>query len=460
MAEPLPITLALRALRPPLRDRRFWLVQLLVIAIALGHEAADMDNFLKPIGVPSFVTVSFFLVPIVYAALNFGLTGSFATAVWVTLLTLPDFAVIDQTEHHWVDGLQLAVIDAVAIFVGQRVERERLARQRSEEAGEAYRKAEARYRALFTSSSAPIFVVEPDGSVRESNPAAQALLGDGPAGRPIGDLLPVSYRALCDHAVDVIRLAGPDGDVRDLRPYCTAIETEEGQMVQVLLQDVTEERRERERMTAYAAHVVQAQEEERRRIGQELHDEPLQALIQLYRQLADGRHGGTEARLRELDDAGGLLDRTIRDLQQLAHGLRPPILDDLGVVSALRRATEDFGDRNALEVRFQVAGQVRRLEAPLELSVFRIAQEALRNVERHAAARNVSLRLDFRPNRVRVEVEDDGIGFQAEELQASTRSLGLLGMKERAHLLGGGLVIESRPGAGTLVRVELPTADE
>ncbi len=415
MAEPLPITLALRALRPPLRDRRFWLVQLLVIAIALGHEAADMDNFLKPIGVPSFVTVSFFLVPIVYAALNFGLTGSFATAVWVTLLTLPDFAVIDQTEHHWVDGLQLAVIDAVAIFVGQRVERERLARP---------------------------------------------LLGDGPAGRPIGDLLPVSYRALCDHAVDVIRLAGPDGDVRDLRPYCTAIETEEGQMVQVLLQDVTEERRERERMTAYAAHVVQAQEEERRRIGQELHDEPLQALIQLYRQLADGRHGGTEARLRELDDAGGLLDRTIRDLQQLAHGLRPPILDDLGVVSALRRATEDFGDRNALEVRFQVAGQVRRLEAPLELSVFRIAQEALRNVERHAAARNVSLRLDFRPNRVRVEVEDDGIGFQAEELQASTRSLGLLGMKERAHLLGGGLVIESRPGAGTLVRVELPTADE
>ncbi len=453
-----PREIATRALHPPVHDPRFWIVQALVVAIAIGHEAADIDDFLTPIGVPAFATVALFLVPIVYAALNFGLTGSFATAVWVTALTLPDFLVIDKAEHHWVDGVQLAIIDAVAIFVGQRVERERLARQRAEAAGDAYRKAEARYRALFTSSHAPILVVEPDGRVRESNPAAQRLLQGQLAGRPVAELLDADYAELSANRVDVVHLRHMRGETRDLRPFCTAIETEEGEFVQLLLHDVTEERREQQRLTAFAADLLRAQEDERRRIGQEIHDEPLQALIQLYRRLAGSEPSDMGEARAEIGESAKLMDGIIGDLRELARGLRPPALDDLGVVAVLRLTVGEFGQRNALEVRFEVAGDARRLPPEVELCLFRIAQEALHNVERHAAARNVALRLVFGTDCVWLEVEDDGIGFDVAETQSHTRSMGLVGMNERAQLVGGSLEITSAPDKGTLVRAALPLA--
>ena len=332
-----------RALRPPIRDRRFWLVQGLVVAIAAGHELADTANFITPIGIPGFATVALFLVPIVYAALNFGLTGSFATAALVTLLTVPDFFVIDKADHHWIDGTQLAIIDAVAIFVGQRVERERLA-----------------------------------------------------------------------------------------------------------------SRREAQRMTAYAANIVLAQEEERRRIGQEIHDEPLQDLIQLYRRVADATEGEAPAIIGDLRESEGVLAATIKNLRDIARGLRPPGLEDLGLVPALRRLAQEFGERNALNVSFEVVGQVRRLDPGVELGAYRIAQQALHNVERHAAARAVTVAVNFGGKSVRVDILDDGIGFDLNQMQSDSTSLGLLGMRERAQLLGGSLAVQSKPDLGTSVRAVLP----
>ncbi|HEY8839289.1 MAG TPA: sensor histidine kinase [Candidatus Dormibacteraeota bacterium] len=332
-----------RALWPPIHDRRFWLVQGLVVAIAAGHELADTANFITPIGIPGFATVALFLVPIVYAALNFGITGSFATAAWVTLLTLPDFFVIDKADHHWIDGTQLAIIDAVAIFVGQRVERERLA-----------------------------------------------------------------------------------------------------------------SRREAQRLTAYAANIVLAQEEERRRIGQEIHDEPLQDLIQLYRRVADAPDVEATAIVDELRESEGVLAATIKNLRDIARGLRPPALDDLGLVPALRRLTQEFGEPNALDVSFEVIGEVRRLEPGVELGAYRIAQQALHNVERHAAARAVKVRVNFGDRSLGIEILDDGIGFDLNRTQADSTSLGLLGMHERAQLLGGSLSVHSKPDLGTTVRAVLP----
>jgi len=448
----------LRALRPPVRDRRFWVVQALVLAIAVGHEAADADNFLGPLGVPAFATVGLFLVPIVYAALNFGLPGSLATGLLVTALTLPDLFVVNRlTEHQWVDGVQLAIIDAVAIFVGQRVERERLARKKAEDSGDALRKAEARYRALFVASPAPILVVEREGQLREANPAAKALLPAAVAGSPIVELLGVPYAEICAGEVDLIKLRDAQGQERELRPSCASIDTEDGPMVQVVLHDATEELRERQRIAAYAAHVVQVQEEERRRIGQEIHDEPLQALVQLNRKLmTNGKDPQTV--VKQVADSGVLLTGIIDDLRKIAHGLRPPVLDDLGVVPALRRLVDEFAERNALEVNFAVSGEIRRLGPELELSLFRIAQEALHNVERHAAARHVKLRLKFGQQSAAVEVEDDGIGFDAGDAQRSPKSIGLLGMKERAELLSGSFSVHSKTDAGTTVRAELPLA--
>ena len=339
--------LVIAGLRPPLRDTRFWIVQGLVIVIAVLHEAADARALQLPVGIPDFATVSLFLVPIIYAALNFGLTGSFATAAWVTALSMPDFVAVDRSDHHWVDGLQLVIIDTVAVFVGLRVEQERTARHRAEEA-------------------------------------------------------------------------------------------------QV-------------RAAAYAAQVVEAQEEERRRIAHELHDDPLQALIHVARRLDAVSASGTlppDARA-QVTEAHGNLRTVIDRLREMAQGLRPPVLDDLGLVAAVRKLVQEAGRRSALDADFESSGTARRLPEVVELNLFRIAQEALSNVERHAAARSVRVRLDFGRERVHLSVSDDGVGFDGAPA-AGDGHLGLLGMQERAAMLGGRVEVRSAEGHGATVVADVP----
>jgi signal transduction histidine kinase len=209
-------------------------------------------------------------------------------------------------------------------------------------------------------------------------------------------------------------------------------------------------------MTAYAANIVLAQEEERRRIGQEIHDEPLQDLIQLYRRVADAPDGEAPAIIDELRKSEGVLAAAIKNLRDIARGLRPPALDDLGLIPALRRLTQEFGERNALDVSLNVTGDVRRLDPGVELGAYRIAQQALHNVERHAAARVVKVGVNFGGTSIGVEILDDGIGFDLNQTQGDSKSLGLLGMSERAQLLGGSFSVQSKPDRGTSVRATLP----
>jgi two-component system sensor histidine kinase UhpB len=145
------------------------------------------------------------------------------------------------------------------------------------------------------------------------------------------------------------------------------------------------------------------------------------------------------------------------DVRRIAKGLRPPSLDDLGLVAAVRRLTTDLEQRDGVKAVLSVTGRRQRLDGDTELGLFRIAQEALRNAERHAHAGSVEVRLDFTAAGVRLEVEDDGRGFEPGSDWARRGSLGLVGMQERAVLLGGDLVVESQPGTGTLVRATLPT---
>jgi len=285
MAGGAPLTLRgafRRALKPPFRDPRFWIVQGLVVLIAIFHEGADATSFLRQFGIPAFATVALFLIPIVYAALNFGITGSLATAVWVTVITVPDFFFIDANEHHFSDLIQIAIVDAVAIFVGYRVEREQLARLRAEAAGAAHRAAE-------------------------------------------------------------------------------------------------------ERIRLYAGRILRAQEDERRRLAQELHDQPLQDLIHILRLLDGG----------SAEDARKVAAEVVSELRQISRGLRPPTLDDLGVVAALRKLAADFQARTEISASFRVDGGVRRLAPEVELGLFRIAQEALNNVARHSRAGKVAVRMGF-----------------------------------------------------------------
>lgn len=239
----------------------------------------------------------------------------------------------------------------------------------------------------------------------------------------------------------------------------------EGPVYAVLLRDVTDERRRQEDLKTFATEILRTHEEERRRLAQELHDETIQTLVLLRRKLnAVEQETGilpptAEAALR---DARASAEGVLRSLREFAHTLRPSVLDDLGLVASLRQLTHHASHWTGVPGRFRVDGAVRRLPAAVELGLFRIAQEAVRNVERHALASRFLVRLSFARGEVRLTVTDNRQGFTvpADGDLLAHRHLGLVSMRERAHLLGGSCEIRSVPTKGTAVHARIPVHDE
>ena len=200
---------------------------------------------------------------------------------------------------------------------------------------------------------------------------------------------------------------------------------------------------------------VQAQEAERRRLARELHDETGQALTSILLGLAAVERTRTVEEARAaVGDLRGLVVRTLQDVRRLAVELRPSALDDFGLEPALKRLGRTVSEGGVLDVQVEAWVVPGRLPADVETAVYRIAQEALTNVVKHAAAKRVSIVVTRLPGRVAVMIEDDGVGFDLATSRAE--GLGLLGMRERVELLDGSLKIESGPDVGTTLVVELP----
>jgi len=225
-----------------------------------------------------------------------------------------------------------------------------------------------------------------------------------------------------------------------------------------------EETRERERSerarTELLGRLVFAQEDERRRIAREMHDqfgEQLTALglrIRALKEACSGRHD-LSANIAALEDVAEQLDR---DVDHLIWELRPTALDDLGLRAALANYIEDWSRRVQIPAELHSAGlSTERLASELETTLYRIAQEALNNIAKHAHARHVEIILERRTDQVLLIVEDDGIGFDAGETEEERRGFGLLGMQERAALVGATVQIESALGEGTTIFVRTPT---
>jgi signal transduction histidine kinase len=215
------------------------------------------------------------------------------------------------------------------------------------------------------------------------------------------------------------------------------------------------------RLKALSRRLVAAQEDERRHIARELHDEAGQALVSLRfglrlleREIDEG--GSATGRIAELMQT---TDEIIDGLHRLATDLRPPSLDHLGLEAALRQYSRLAAAKFGVTVHYKSTGFAgARLPAEVETALYRVVQEAMTNVARHAQATRVDLLVEHRGDRVLVMVEDDGVGFVPERVQSGDR-FGLLGMRERAEALGGTLTLESAPGAGATVVVEVPSAD-
>jgi signal transduction histidine kinase len=226
-------------------------------------------------------------------------------------------------------------------------------------------------------------------------------------------------------------------------------------------------KRKEEVRTRLLERVISAQEEERRRIARELHDETGQSLTSLALGLQAletvEQPGEVKARTAELRS---LVAKTLEEVHLLARGLRPSILDDLGLVAALERYFKGYEAATGLHIDFYAQGlDGRRLPPHLETALYRIAQEALTNVAKHAQARNVSVLLERRGGSLVGVVEDDGGGFDMNTVKHSRENgpgLGLIGIEERVSLLGGTLTVESRPEMGTTVVLKIPleTAEE
>lgn len=227
----------------------------------------------------------------------------------------------------------------------------------------------------------------------------------------------------------------------------------------------TEEKltKSRERLRNLSGRLQSLLEEERTRISREIHDELGQSLTALKldlslirRSLVSDGHAGHSAKVLAIERTANRIIRTVR---RIATELRPGILDELGVAAAIEWMAKDFRERTGIACKVKLQRVDKVADAVRDTAIFRIVQEALTNVMRHAAASRVSVTLKRKGGTIIVEVRDNGIGIMERQISGTT-SLGLIGIRERVRLLEGEVEISGKPGEGTLVRVTLPIGEE
>jgi signal transduction histidine kinase len=233
--------------------------------------------------------------------------------------------------------------------------------------------------------------------------------------------------------------------------------------VSVAVENARLYRQRQESLQSYVRQVTQAQEDERLLIARDLHDETAQELVGLVRNLEELGDTAGAGLAKPINDLLTQSRSTLQAVRRYSRDLRPSVLDDLGLLAAIEMVVEDTNGRLSGGARLKVTGTPRRVDAPVELALFRIAQEALRNVEKHAEAASAVVELNFADQEIHLSVADDGHGFSPPKNVsdlARAGKLGLLGMKERAELVGGSFDVQSTPGEGTRLIVRVKPSGE
>ena len=350
----------------------------------------------------------------------------------------------------------------------------------------ALRESELRFRLAFDHAPIGMALVAPDGRILKVNKPLCELLGYQER-----EMLNLTYQVIThpedlDADNDLVRrvLKGElerytmekryfhkRGHIVWILLHVSIVRDERDEPLYFVAQikDITDVKRaeiERERLLAevttararlqeLSGRLVHVQEKERHTIARELHDEVGQMLTGLKLMLETGARPGATV---DLTQAQALAEQLLERVRDLSLRLRPPMLDDLGLVPTLLWHFEHYRAQTGIEVQFHHRGVVARLPAETEITAFRLIQEALTNVARHAGVRDVTVELWSEEHRLRLRVEDQGRGFDPAALAGP--SIGLTGMRERAALAGGVLTMESRPHGGTRVGAELPLTGE
>lgn len=366
---------------------------------------------------------------------------------------------------------------AIGNQIGVAVENARLYR-RERTISQQLRLSERRYRGLFENAKESILVLDLEGRIADANKACEELTGSSVAemvGTNFGKFLTEESVAKVRKVIRGMlngRNAGGFSEIRlvkkngaeGIAEFTAGLVVQGGRPigVQVIVRDITEERRMQQNLRFYLSQVVKAQEDERKRVARELHDDTAQSLAVLSRSLeamAVDSHElplGFQERLRGLRQQS---DKALEGVRLFSQDLRPSILDDLGLFPALEWLADELKKQGGIDAGIKVLGKPVRFSPEAELILFRIAQEALTNAKKHSQATAVEITVELSDDRVTLAVADNGKGFdvprQLDQLAAAGR-LGIMGMQERARLLGGNLTICSELGHGTTVLVEIP----
>ncbi len=255
------------------------------------------------------------------------------------------------------------------------------------------------------------------------------------------------------------------GDFELLRRVFDAYEPAANRIANTVAVSFVEQRERVIRRQQKALQILHVQEEERKRISRELHDELGQALAAINTHLALVQRecvGDQDAELRTgIADVEKVLVGAIERMHSFARALRSAALDDLGLLPALRSYLKDYAERTGLLVRFERSAKDAPLNAEQKTALFRIAQESLANVAKHAQATEVVVTLGFAEDKMQLRIKDNGKGFVVSQQRTAVEKnrLGLLGMQERARLVNGRCLVQSAPGCGTTVMAEIPLAD-
>ncbi len=374
-----------------------------------------------------------------------------------------------------VAGVVIVIVIALSIIL---LRRERIYRRKLEAAQQELKVSEESYRYLFENAHDANWLHDLEGNFITVNKATEKLTGYSK--EELGRMNVKSF--LSEESLELahqIRKKLLNNEIveqpYEQRIFCrngseayiqiaTSLVFDKGKPVafQHIARDITEQRRMNENLRFYFQQATKAQEEERKRISHELHDETIQSLVVLSRQLdalATNDQGLSKENRARLEDLWRQTDSILQGLRRLSQDLRPAALDRLGLLPAVEMLASEVTRHSNVVTKVNMLGKEHRLPEEVAIALFRITQEALRNVWRHSGATRAEITIDFSNDRTKITVSDNGKGFQIPEKMsdlAKHDKLGLAGMQERAQLIGGTLTVQSQPGKGTTITVEAP----
>jgi signal transduction histidine kinase len=475
-----------------LREPAFWIIQASVLLITLVHIALEAEAISLGAwdALPSahHIPVILYLAPVAYAGLVYGWEGGVLTGLWAGLLASLNIPIWHMEDFEWVLELVfVAVVVGMGVLMAFPVESERKQRRRAEAAAQRLQTLNELAGVAVTArtpNQAVTSVLADVVNVMDLDDAGFVLWRDehpepviSVSHQYVSELAPLlgnreesdagtttmehiegratlKVPAATDDLTGFLIVTGGRNNLEDseTREFVAAV----GNQLAARVENVMLLEQEQIMMSTYVKLVTEAQEEERRRLARDLHDGPAQNLAILVRNLEAhvGEQGGSMDDLHE--NASGILG----DLRRVARDQRPTLLDDLGFVAALEWLISDSEGLSDIEMTLEVTGEAQRLASETEVAFYRIAQEALRNAQEHADATRIGITISFGDDRIDMAIADDGTGFHVPgtpgEYLRSGR-LGLMGMHERALLVGGSIEILSNPDTGTIVKAQIPT---